>query len=492
MKADVDRSGLAKTLRGNSVKTFGLVAQSMGATGVEINAFSVASVVALFAGALAPLAYLLACVAGIAYGRVIGKFAKSLVSAGGTYQFIRLGLGGPFGVFGGAIYIMGLFIFVPFTGVLSASTFSSMMASIMPSSAYFVSGQWLGITILEIVVAAVLAYRDLRVSAGFLIFLVVVGYVVILVFDIVVLAQLIPAGINLAAFMPWNVKGISFSGFAVALGLAMGGFFASETAAFLGEEAQAPKKTVPKAVMLSILLMMGLLVLNAFVVIAAVGTGNVSQFANQGAAIVLPLCAKYMAGWYGNLILLVVAVACFTSVLALFNAVARLLFDWGREGTLPARFGAVHGAHATPAFAVVVVAVASVLVTVVGLLWQPNTTNGGITLFSWALLAGALWILVGYILVGLSAIMQQWREGRDSAGGRQQWIGFLAPVIVVATMALSAVSQITPFPAPPLSTSPMFALAWVVVSAVIAIVWRQRYAGTTPVLPPASAADTQI
>jgi amino acid transporter len=489
--ADTSTDG-GSSLRADSVGTLGLTAQSIGATGPEINALSVAPVVTAFAGALAPLAYVIATIVGVAFGTVIKRFASRIAAAGGTYRFIRAGLGGPAGVFGGMTYFLGMFIFVPFTAVLSATVFAQAGAAIFPHNHWFAEGHWFEIALVELVFAAVFVHLGVRLSVGLLIGLSIFGMTALLIFDLAILVQGGAHGLSISGLMPWHVHGVTFTSFAVALGIAMGGFFCSETPAFLAEEARDPHRTVPRAIMISIAAMMGFLVVHTYAVMIGLGTDHASIFADQGAGVVLTLAPTYLAQWYGDMLLVVLGMASLTSVVALYGASARLMYDWGRERTLPASFGRVHARHQTPTVAIGVIGVGSVIACSIGLLARGDALADGNVLWAWSLLVGVIWILTGYVLVGLSGIALHFKERRASQGPSVRAIWLAAPVVMVAGMALSIFSQMHPFPPPPYNTAPLVALIFLMGAAVLAFLWgiRQRREGGRFILT--AGADARI
>jgi amino acid transporter len=280
--------------------------------------------------------------------------------------------------------------------------------------------------------------------------------------------------------MPWHVHGVTFTSFAVALGIAMGGFFCSETPAFLAEEARDPHRTVPRSIIISIAVMMGFLIVHTYAVIIGLGANHASEFSSQGAGVVLTLAPTYLAKWYGDMLLIVLGMASLTSVLALYGAASRLMYDWGRERTLPAAFGRVHRRHQTPTLAIQVIGAASVIACSIGLITRGDALADGNILWGWSLLAGVIWILTGYALVGLSGIALHLREQRAGRGSGFGALWLIAPVIMVAGMGLSIFSQMHPFPPPPFNTAPVVALVVLMGAAILALLWglRQRREGS--------------
>lgn len=450
-----------------SVSLAGLTAESIGTNGPELNAAATTAVIFIFGGAVTPLLFLLALIPGLAFSHIIGRFARSIVSAGGTYQFVRRSLGERTGIVGGSIYFAGLFAFVGGTAALAAYVLGLFGANVAPDASWISGGHWFELAVVVVLVCGVLAWRGINVSVRLLLGLSSFGMAVILILDVVVLASTRDTGFSLSSLLPWN-SDISFSNLAVGFGLAMGGFAGVESAAFLGEEAHAPTRMVPRAATISVVLLLLFYFVNALAISKGVGASHLDEVGTQGAGILHTLGEEYIAGWYGNLLLLVVAIGAITSVLGCANACARLLFDMSREGLLPAALGRTHRARRTPHNAVAVVTLGSVLVCLGGLLWQGNSAAAGSTVYGWVLLFGVLILLTAYVLLAIGSVAIMLRDKVMST------LTVLAALIVVVAMSLSIFSQIHPFPPAPFSSAPVVAIAWFLASVAWALAAGSR------------------
>ena len=182
-----------------------------------------------------------------------------------------------------------------------------------------------------------------------------------LVLVVVSIAALIKnhGSLSAAPFNPGNITH-GFSGLAAGFPLAIYLFIGWENSAALAEETSSPRRNVPRAVFLSIGLMVVSYVLFAY--------ATVSGFHDNGAALsaapipfitvahsVLASFAffAYLAGLTSTLGVLISAV----------NSQARLIFNAGREGLLPSWIGRVHPGRRTPMNAIFVfVAIAGAII----------------------------------------------------------------------------------------------------------------------------------
>jgi amino acid transporter len=458
-----------RELRPNTVGLAGLVAQSVGTNGPELNALPVAAIIFSFVGALAPVVYMIALLAGLLWGRLVGRFARMLTSAGGCYSMMRLGLSETAASMGGLIYWMGMFIFVPGTAVLGGVALSEFLSNVFPHVGWFAAGHWILFSALIVIVATALVYLGVKISVEALLALSLFGISAISILDIAILVGGGVHGIQWSSLLPWQHNHVPLSKFILALGLGFGAFTCSEAAVYLGEEAKNPKKTVPRAVMIAIVLMLGFLTFNGLALVSGLGAKGIPDFAKLSTAIVIPLSRRYLFAGYADVLLAVVAIASFTSVLGCFNSAARITFDWGRVGYLPRKIGLAHPKHQTPSGAAWSLGVISLLIIAGCAIWQPDNAAGGTIVFGWVLLFGILCLLTSYLFVAMSAIRLAW-----DLPSAKKVAGFLLPISVIAVMGLCMYSQIHPFPPSPYSSAPIFGIAWVVSSLIVALFWRTR------------------
>src|SRR3954468_16830872 len=190
-----------------------------------------------------PLAVLLALVACICAATAIGQLAKHFPSAGGMYTYAARSLGP-----GAGVVVAWLFIlFEPLVAPFLYLEFGWAMREVFQSETGFDwAGQWWVWVALMTVIVFLLTYRDVRISttAG-----VILGAFEILIFGGLAVWMLISnAGdVNLQPFNPGNADG-DWSGVFKGMVFAILAFIGFEAAAPMGEEARDPRRTIPRAV----------------------------------------------------------------------------------------------------------------------------------------------------------------------------------------------------------------------------------------------------
>ena len=188
-----------------------------------------------------------------------------------------------------------------------------------------------------------------------------------LVLVVVSVAVLIKNGghLSLVPFEPSHITN-GFRGLAAGFPLAVYLFIGWENSAALAEETGNPRRNVPRAVFLSIALMVVGYVLFAFATVTGFGYNG-----DEAGAASIPFITvahnvlsgfaffAYLAGLTSTVGVLISAV----------NSQARLIFNAGREGLLPSWIGKVHPTRKTPMNAIYAfVAIAGAIIVVWALL----------------------------------------------------------------------------------------------------------------------------
>jgi amino acid transporter len=156
-----------------------------------------------------------------------------------------------------------------------------------------------------------------------------------------------------AAFKPFLPNG--WGGLVGAMGLTFIAFEGYEIIVQTAEEAREPQKTLPRAIIISILIATTIYVLIAIVMLGAVvppsGTAPYQFLGKLGELGVVEAASQFMP--HGRPVLLVAGLASTASALnATIYSSARIAFALGRGGDLPERLGKVHPTHHTPHVAI--------------------------------------------------------------------------------------------------------------------------------------------
>jgi amino acid transporter len=423
-----------------------------------------------YAGGSLPLSVLLALVACLFVAVSIGQLGRHLPSAGGLYTYSARGLH----PYVGFLVAWGFILAEPIVAPLLYLIFGNELAANLNSHFGWPLWLWAPFAAVAGLIVWVLTYRGIRLSTrtG-----VALGTFEIVVFVALAITLIIAAGGNntLSVFAPntGNPKGWGsvFPGMIYAI-LAFIGF---EAAAPLAEEAKDPRRTIPRAVILSALLI-GLFYLFCYYA-ATVYFGPDKMLKsfftfNSGD----PWSGMAQAVWGPGLIIVILAVlnSAIANSNAGANAATRVGFSLARIGLLPRILGRIHPQFHTPYWAVNVQAGGGILLALL-LGWA-----AGGPLLAFALLgtiAGII-VVVIYILTNLSNLVFYLREQRGEFNviwngivpivGSLIFLPALAAALGIdfAGLGIGALS-------PPANLAPIVIAIWMVIG-IIALVYFAR------------------
>jgi APA family basic amino acid/polyamine antiporter len=190
---------------------------------------------------------------------------------------------------------------------------------------------------------------------------------------------------NYADFMPLGMAGVSAAG--ATLFFSYIGFDAASTA---GEEAKNPQRDLPRAIMLSLIIVTAL-----YVLVAAVAVGAQDWKGFEGSEAALAGIMKDVTGqaFWGTLLAAGAVIAIASVVLTVLYGQTRILFAMSRDGLVPKVFSKVSPRTGTPRVNTVIVSLfCGVLAAAIPLGKLVDATSIG-TLFAFALVNVAVVIL---------------------------------------------------------------------------------------------------
>ncbi len=238
------------------------------------------------------------------------------------------------------------------------------------------SGGFLNLPAMAIVLLAMfLLVRGAKESAVINTVIVFVK-VVILLFFCAIAFTAFRAG-NFSPLMPMGAAGVSAAASRVFFSYI--GFDAASTA---GEEAKNPQRDLPRAIMLSMLIVTSLYVL---VAVAAVGARQWTWFAGTQAALVQILLEITHQPWMGLVFSVGAVLAIASIVLTVLYGQTRILMSMSRDGLVPKIFGRISEKRGTPVAGTLIVGIAVALTAgLIPLGALADATSIG-TLFAFAL-----------------------------------------------------------------------------------------------------------
>ena len=161
---------------------------------------------------------------------------------------------------------------------------------------------------------------------------------------------------------PWQSQFSGFfqkgwTGIIMAMGLTFIAFEGYEIIAQCGEEVKNPKRNIPLSILLSLVIVVPIYILVAFVAMGAVepegGQASWQYLGQKGELAMIEAAEHFMLGKLGRIIFLIGGLFSTMSALnATIYSSSRVSFAMGRDHNLPGLFGKIHAKKRTPHLAV--------------------------------------------------------------------------------------------------------------------------------------------
>ena len=321
------------------------LAQSVSAMAPSTSPSLTIPLVFALAGNATWFVYLLATGATLLVGFCVSRFARLSASPGSLYTYAADTLPPAFGV----VAAWGLLLAYIATGASVAG--GALYYAGVLSEQFF---HWTAPTLLTLavvcVVAGLIAYRDVKLSAELMLWI-EVGSVSLILIVLAVLIFRYGFQFDMDQF---RLKGVTISALGPALVLSMFSFVGFESATTLGGEAREPLKTIPRAVLQCAILAGVFFMLCSYSDV--LGFRGESAHLSDSTSPLHLLATKAGISPLGVAIDFGAGVSMFACVLACTTAAARVLMKMAHTGMLPKALEQTNKKHGTPGAAVAVAA----------------------------------------------------------------------------------------------------------------------------------------
>ncbi|PXX71451.1 amino acid/polyamine/organocation transporter (APC superfamily) [Nocardia tenerifensis] len=335
-----------------------------------------------------PGAYLLTVATLLVFAVGYTAMARHHISTGAFYSYVTRGLRQQFG--GAAAYLalvsynamqIGLWgLFGAATGGFLADEFGLRI-------------DWWVYVVLGIAAVAVLGYRQIDLSVKVLSILVAAEFLVVLVLAAVIAVRGGDFGTAPVSVTPLLPSALTGGSLPIALLFCFASFIGFEATALYSEEAEDPRRTVPRATFLSVVTIGVAYTFVTFLMINGAGVDTTRGFIERlsdPTTFLFELADSYVGPWFTTIMRMLFCTSVFAAVLAFHNAVARYVYALGREGLLPGHAGRTHLVHRSPHVGSVA---QSVLALVVVAVFAATGQDPVRALFTWLTNLGTLGVI---------------------------------------------------------------------------------------------------
>jgi amino acid transporter len=456
VSAETTNSNANPQLRRNSLGLSELVFQGVTHIAPATNMVFTFPIIALKAGPVMPLSFLLATMVCFFIGNTVSQFSRYIPSSGGYYSFATRGLGSRSGFMATWSYLI-----YEILGTAGCTGFLGYLVSDMLRLQFHVNIPWWSLALATSALIWSLTHHGIQLSARVTALL---GGLEVLIMLALAITFLFHPGSGSTYTAPLDpfASPHYFSGILAGMVfsiLALSGF---EAPAPLAQEARRPARFVGQAITFSLIAIGIFYIFASYASSIGWGTGDMAAFASNPNPYYVLGHTLWGAGWW------FVALAIINSAvgvgLACTNSASRVMYTMGRAGTLPRGFGRVHPRHQTPAFAIAFVqstGIAAILL--VGLLLKPESIFGFLETIA------TLAVIVLYVMANL-ALTRYMR--REQPAKFTVWQHVVLPWI--ATLALIPVLFVTVYPEPswPYNITPYLFLA-ALIGGFAYMQWRE-------------------
>jgi len=449
-------------LKFNALNFWEILAQAVALISPSMTAALIVPLMFGTAGTAGWLCYLFGTIMLLFVAFSLNQFSRRYTSAGSMYEYTVKGLGPKAGGISGWCLIWA-YMFIGIAGVTGFTHFATKLLGLTGAGGYLSHPS---ITLFAICALAAwfLAYKDITFST--ILMLVFEGISVLLIVMLAFLALGKTGFADPAQFHPVG-HGLKDIGLGVVVAIfSLVGF---ECATAFGEEAREPLKTIPRAVIASLLLTGTFFVFITYVETHALA-GNIPPL-DQLDAPLSTLSANLGVKWMGVLISIGAMISFFALALSCLNAGARILFTMGRYGLFPVSIGSSHKENLTPHIAISLFAAIQFLIPTSFILLSYAAVGGWqmapFDAFNDAGLFGAMGFCGAYVLISLATPFYLKK------------IGELKPhhiavaVISLLLLLVPIVGTVYPVPAAPLNYFPYIFLAYII-AGIVMVSMRSR------------------
>jgi amino acid transporter len=303
---------------------------------------------------------------------------------------------------------------------------------------------------ISILGATAVAYRDVKVSAQFMLWIESLSVAMIL---IVIGLLFWRHGFHLDPEQ-WKLKGVTASGVRLGVVLAIFSFVGFESATSLGTEAREPLRTIPRALIQSTILCGVFFLLATYTEV--LGFHASAQSFGESAAPLRYLASQVGVKFLGPLIDVGAVVSMFACVLACITASARVLLLMAHHGLAHKRLSHTHERNATPGSAVVLIGVLMLLPTAA----LTMRGVGGSDIYGWmgSLATYGFITVYGQVTFALPFYLKIKQHLTPPL--------LLLSIVATAAMVLALVGTLYPVPAAPYNWLPYLYLGYLLAGLI--------------------------
>jgi amino acid transporter len=454
-------------LAAGAMGLWSVVAQAVTHIAPAMGFLTGATFIATYAGTGVPLAYFGAFLVCLSIGATLIQLAKHLPSAGGYFTYVSRTLHPRLGFITAWLYFLydptAMAINLAIVGIIFENTLRDFAGIYFP---------WWATVALGTALVMFIIYRGVQLSGKVMIALALIEISALGLFALLGILNPGPGGVSLVPFQIDADYGLNQT--MVGVVFAIFAFTGFEAVAPMAEETTNPRRNLPRAVVISLILMGAFYLFCTFGLVIGWGTDTFDQtFAGKGVNEFMVLANRLFGSWGWIVLFLAILNSVIAVSISASNAGTRVWFSMGRAGALPKWLGKVHPKYKTPSNAIILYAVVSLVIAYGGswVFGQVTGAESGFApdvVFYWFGILITLGLIGVYGLGAIGVIRYYWRERRDEFS----WIWHLiVPLIAIAAILIVGYYSLQGLASPYLY-APIAVAIWILIGIGI-LVWAR-------------------
>ncbi len=382
----------------------------------------------------------------------LNQFTRRSTGSGSMYAYICRGLGINAGAVGGWS-LLWAYMGITIAGVTGFSIFAGKLLTMAG-----ISAPPLVLAVICVGAAWYCAWKNVQLSAIAMLICEGLSMLLIIVLCTIVLGQHHFA-IDTTQFAPSTFP---TAGLGLGVVVAIFSLVGFESASAFGDEAKNPLKTIPNAIVMSLLISGAFFIVVTYTMVMGVKGYSVSLDKIDAPLNVLATLAHV------DILQIPLSLGAMISFFALclscINAGARVLYTMGRHGVVPPVTATSHGKNETPHVAVSILSAVALLIAV------PASLAGVqmLDLFNYAGTCAAFGFIVPYGLISVAAPVYL------HALGKLKGLDILVSGVSLLLLAVPAIGSVYPVPAAPMNVFPYLFIAYLSLGLVWILVLHRR------------------
>jgi amino acid transporter len=403
-------------------------------------------------GVTTPLSYLFAFFIVLLLGASLTQLAKYLPSAGGYYTYLSRTVHPRAGFLTAWLY----FLYDPTCPAINLAFMGFFFESTLKAEWGITWFKWWLFFLIGTAFVTFFIYRGIKISTRTVVILGLTEIAIVVALGICGLFSPGPGGVNFSSYDPGHA--LTTNGLFLGVVFSIFSFTGFEAVAPLAEESRNPRKSLPRGIMYSILIMGAFYLFGSWAIVLGWGTDRIPSFINSAENPVFVL-AKHLWGGAWVLIFLAVINSIFAVSIACSNAATRVFYRMAETGSLPKSLAKVHPKYGTPVNAVLLMTFLTLAIGLgLGFWIGPNQE------FFMLGVAITLTLAAVYSLGNLGVVRYFWRERRSEFN---IWLHAVFPAVSTAALGYVCYKSLVPLPAPPVGAAPWIALGMLVSGVIV-------------------------